>query len=254
MRSAVITGASSGIGAALAVELGSRGWRLALGARRIDRLEQTANAVREAGGEAVALALDVTDTASIDAFWRAAEAAFDGIDVLVSNAGRATLGPLVECSDADLAADVTVNLLSHLWLARRALPGMIERRTGDLVFVGSDVAVRPKPELAAYTASKAGLEALARSLAMEVHDHDIRTLLARLGVTASEFGAELSDERRAAALALWQRWGLHQTLDVVATQRAAKSIADALAIPPDEGGMVLFELLPTPTPQQGWKR
>lgn len=249
MRTAVITGASSGIGAALALELGGRGWRLALGARRADRLGQVARAACEAGGEAIALPLDVTDPASIDAFWRSAEARLGEIDALVSNAGRATLGPLVDCSDADLAADVTVNLLSHLWMAKRALPKMIERRRGDLVFVGSDVAVRPKPELAAYTACKAGLEALARSLAMETHDFGIRTLVARLGATATEFGADLPDARRGAAVALWQRWGLHLTLDVVSAQRAAKTIADALAIPADEGGMVLFELLPTPTPR-----
>lgn len=249
MRTAAITGASSGIGAALAVELGARGWQLALGARRLDRLQAVADAVREAGGKAIALALDVTDTASIDAFWHGAEQAYGDIDTLVSNAGRATLGALVDCSDADLQTDVTVNLLSHLWMAKRALPGMIARRSGDLVFVGSDVAARPKPEMAAYTACKTGLEALARSLAMETHDYGIRTLVARLGATASEFGADLPDARRAAAVSLWQRWGLHLTLDVVATQRAARSIADALSIPASEGGMAFFELLPTPTPR-----
>jgi len=246
MRTAVITGASSGIGAALAVELGGRGWRLALGARRMDRLERVTRAAREAGGTAIALALDVTDPASIDTFWRRAEADLGDIDTLISNAGRATLGPLIECSDADLAADVSVNLLSHLWLVKRALPTMMERRSGDLVFIGSDVAVRPKPDLAAYTACKAGLEALARSLAMETHGSGIRTMLARLGATATEFGADLSDARRAEAVALWQRWGLHLSLNVVTAQRTARCIADALAIPAHEGGVVLFELLPTP--------
>lgn len=249
MPTAVITGASSGIGAALAVELAARGWTLALGARRVERLEEVARAARAAGGQAHALALDVTDPASIESFWRGAEARIGEIDALISNAGHATLGPLVECSDAELAADVTVNLLSHLWMAKRALAKMIGRRRGDLVFVGSDVAVRPKPELATYTACKAGLEALARSLAMETHDFGIRTLVARLGATATEFGADLSDARRGAAVGLWQRWGLHLTLDVVAVQRAAKAIADALAIPASEGGIVLFELLPTPTPR-----
>ena len=152
MRTAVITGASSGIGAALALELGARGWKLALGARRLDRLERVAHAAGEAGGTAIALALDVTDPSSIDAFWLKAETGLGEIDTLVSNAGRATLGPLSECSDAELAADVGVNLLSHLWMVKRALPGMVARRGGDLVFIGSDVAVRPKPELADYTA------------------------------------------------------------------------------------------------------
>jgi NADP-dependent 3-hydroxy acid dehydrogenase YdfG len=247
-RTAVITGASSGIGEALALELGARGWILALGARRADRLEKVARAACDAGGRAVAIALDVTDPASIDAFWREAESRVGEIDALVSNAGRATLGPLVACSDDALAADVTVNLLAHMWLAKRALPKMIERRRGDLVFVGSDVAVRPKPELAAYTACKTGLEALARALAMETHDYGIRTTVARLGATATEFGSDLPDARRGEAVALWQRWGLHLTLDVVTALRAAKAIADALAIPPSEGGIVLFELLPTPTP------
>lgn len=249
MRTAVITGASSGIGAALAVELGARGWKLALGARRMDRLERVARAACEAGGTANALALDVTDPSSIDAFWRSAEAGIGEIDTLISNAGRATLGPLVECSDVEIAADVGVNLLGHLLMAKRALPKMIERRGGDLVFVGSDVAVRPKPELAAYTACKAGLEALARSLAMETHDFGIRTMVARLGATATEFGADLPEARRSEAVALWQRWGLHLSLDLVAVQRAARSIADMLAIPAREGGIALFELLPTPTPR-----
>ena len=135
MRTAVITGASSGIGAALAVELGTRGWRLALGARRMDRLERVAQAAREAGATAIACALDVTDPASIDAFWHRAEAELGDIDTLISNAGRATLGPLMECSDAELAADVGVNLLGHLWMVKRALPKMVERRGGDLVLL-----------------------------------------------------------------------------------------------------------------------
>ena len=247
MRTAVITGASSGIGAALAVELGARGWRLALGARRMDRLERVTHAARDAGGTAIAIPLDVTDPSSIDAFWRRAETDLGDIDTLISNAGRATLGPLIDCSDAELAADVGVNLLGHLWMVKRALPKMIERRGGDVVFVGSDVAVRPKPDLAAYTACKAGLEALARSLAMETHDAGIRTMLARLGATATEFGADMPDARRAEAVALWQRWGLHLSLNVVAVKRAARCIADALDIPAREGGIVLFELLPTPT-------
>lgn len=249
MPTAVITGASSGIGAALAAELGARGWRLALGARRMDRLTRVAHAACVAGGAAHAIALDVTNPQSIDDFWRSAEESVGEIDTLVSNAGHATLGPLIECSDAELAADVGVNLLGHLLMAKRALPKMIGRRAGDLVFVGSDVAVRPKPGLAAYTACKTGLEALARALAMETHDFGIRTMVARLGATATEFGADLPPVRRSEAVAQWQRWGLHLSLDLVAVTRAARSIADALAIPAREGGIVLFELLPTPTPR-----
>ena len=96
----------AGIGAALAVELGTRGWRLALGARRMDRLERVAQAAREAGATAIACALDVTDPASIDAFWHRAEAELGDIDTLISKLRR-------KLADAGIAASCIRGLRGH---------------------------------------------------------------------------------------------------------------------------------------------
>ena len=85
---AVVTGASSGIGAATALELGRQGWRVGLGARRVDRLEEVAKQIETEGGEAFSHRLDVTDPDSVDAFCGAVEAGLGPVDVLINNAGQ----------------------------------------------------------------------------------------------------------------------------------------------------------------------
>ena len=207
-RPAVVTGASSGIGAATALSLGAAGFPVALGARRTDAIEKVAAQVRDAGGEAVAHALDVTDPSSVEKFARAVAADLGGVEVVVSNAARVAPGVTHEVDSERFAAEIDVNLVGAHRVVRAFVPGMVERRRGDVVFVSSDVAVRPRPFMAAYSASKWGLEGMVRAMQMELEGTGVRASLVRPGPTWSEMGTDWSDEDAGMVLEQWVRFGL----------------------------------------------
>ena len=243
-RTAIVTGASSGIGAATAVELGRRGWHVALGARREDRLAEVARAAEAGGGRAFFHALDVSEPASIDVFYTAAAGELGPIDAVVSNAGMSILNRLEHAKDDDLRAELDVNLLGPMLLARRAIPAMLERRRGDLLFVTSENAVRPRPYQAGYSAAKAGLEALGRVLAMELDGTGVRSLVVRIGPTGSEFGARMDHAVLKEALEAWKYWGLQRHLHWMPSESAAKAIVRVLETPVEESYTALVEVMP----------
>jgi NAD(P)-dependent dehydrogenase (short-subunit alcohol dehydrogenase family) len=168
--------------------------------------------------------LDVSQPDSIEAFYSAAESALGPIELLVNNAGMSILNLLPDAKVEDLRAELAVNLLGPMLFCRRAIPGMLERRRGDLVFVGSENAVRPRPFTSAYTAAKAGLEGLARVLAMELDGTGVRSIVVRVGPTGSEFGARMDHAKLKQALEAWRYWGaaeLHfMPAESVASDRA----------------------------------
>ena len=126
-RVAIVTGASSGIGVSIATELGRLGWKVALGARRVDRLEDTAAEVRAVGGEPFTHALDVSDSASIEGFFRAVEADFAPVDVLVNNVGMATPGWLAHTPVEAIEREVHTNLLGPILLSRLTIASLQAR-------------------------------------------------------------------------------------------------------------------------------
>jgi NADP-dependent 3-hydroxy acid dehydrogenase YdfG len=231
-RVAVVTGASSGIGAAIARAFGRLGWAVALGARRTDRLEDVARRIRQDGGRPFACALDVTSAASVDAFIDATDAAVGKPDVVVNNAGVGIPGMLHELSVEDLQREILTNLLGPMLVVRRVLPSMIERRRGDLVFITSLNTVAPRPFQIGYSASKAGLEAMARTLQMELEGTGIRSTIIRPGPTLTEFGAGWAPGMLARVLDSWKEWGImrhHQTLP---PDSVAAAVVSAVTAPP----------------------
>jgi NAD(P)-dependent dehydrogenase (short-subunit alcohol dehydrogenase family) len=243
-KTAIVTGASSGIGAATAVELGRLGWQVAIGARRAERLREVAGRVEAAGGRAFAHVLDVSDEGSIDAFYSAAERALGIVDVLVNNAGMSILNLLQNAKPEDLRYEVDVNLLGPMLLCRRAIPSMLERRRGDLVFVSSENAVRPRPYQAAYTAAKSGLEGLARVLAMELDGTGVRSIVIRVGPTGTEFGTGMDHAVLKEALAAWKYWGVQRHLHWMPAESVARAIARTLVAPVEESYVNLVEVMP----------
>ena len=207
-RPAVVSGASSGIGAAAAAALAAAGHPVALGARRTDRLEEVAAAIRTAGGEAVALPLDVCDDASVVAFASAARSELGDVEVVVSNAGAVAPGVIHEVDTERFGREVDVNLLGAHRLVHALVPGMVGRRRGDLVFVSSDVAVRARPFMAAYAAGKWGLEGMVHALQMELEGTGVRASLVRPGPTRSEMGGDWDDTAAGEVLTQWVRFGL----------------------------------------------
>jgi NAD(P)-dependent dehydrogenase (short-subunit alcohol dehydrogenase family) len=245
-RTAWVTGASSGIGRGIAAALGALGWRVAIGARRVEKLAQTADLIATAGGTPFAHALDVCEPASVDDFFAAAQARLGPVDVLVNNAGIAWPGPLHEVDDEIHRRIVETNLLGPIYTTRRVVRSLLERDApGDVVFISSDVTVHPRPKMPAYGASKAGLEHLAGTIGMDLEGTGIRSSVVRVGPTLTSFGDGWDPEVFGALLPEWQRFGLQRhwsTLDVANIASAVVMIVTA-----EPGASVpLIELQPTP--------
>lgn len=207
-RPAVVTGASSGIGAATAMSLAAAGHPVALGARRVDRLEEVAARIRADGGEAVAHPVDLTDDDSVASFAQAARADLGDIEVVVSNAGQVHPGHVVEVDSARFTEELDLTVVGAHRLVKAFVPGMQERRRGDVVFISSDTAVRARPFMGAYSSSKWGLEGLVQSLQMELEGSGVRASVVRPGPTWSEMGSDWDAEEGAFVLNQWIRWGL----------------------------------------------
>lgn len=206
-RPAVVTGASSGIGAATALALAAAGFPVALGARRTDRCEDVAAQIREAGGEAVVHALDLTDDASVTTFAEKVAADLGDVEVVISNAGSVGPGTTHEVETHRFARELDLNIVGAHRLVRAFVPGMVERRRGDLVFVSSDVAVRARPFMSSYAAGKWGLEGLAHAMQMELEGTGVRASIVRPGPTWSEMGSDWDVDQAAFVLDQWVRFG-----------------------------------------------
>jgi NADP-dependent 3-hydroxy acid dehydrogenase YdfG len=231
-RTALVTGASSGVGEAVACALGALGWPVAIGARRADRLRGVADAIVAAGGRAIAAPLDVTVPASVDAFFATAEAALGPIDVVVSNAGIGVPGLLHEVSPDDMRREIETNLLGSMYVARRALPSMLAHRRGDLVFVSSMNVVEPRPFQAGYTAAKSGVEGMAHALRMELEGTGVRTTIVRLGPTRSEFGFGWPPEVLIRVLDSWKELGFMRHLEMLEPADVADAVVRVVTAPP----------------------
>lgn len=171
---ALVTGSSSGIGAATARELARRGARLVLAARRADLLDAEAQAIKRSGGEAIAIPTDVTDTAQIDALVARAIEAYGRIDILVNNAGIGSIRSFARMSREDIEQMLDTNLRGVVLLTHAVLPGMLERRHGAVITVASvagHVAVDP-----IYSSTKYAVRGFSLSL---------RRQLASSGVSVS---------------------------------------------------------------------
>jgi NAD(P)-dependent dehydrogenase (short-subunit alcohol dehydrogenase family) len=171
---ALVTGASRGIGAAVAEALARAGAAVACAARTVDQVEASATRIRARGGRACAVRLDVTRADEIAAAVREVEARLGPIDVLVNNAGVTLDKPTVEVSDEEWERVLATNLTAMFRLARSVAPGMLARGRGRIINIGSMYGRIGVARYAAYCASKAGVEALTRSLAVEWARHGVR--------------------------------------------------------------------------------
>lgn len=225
-RNAIVTGASSGIGAAIARALAARGFAVALGARRADKLSAVAKEIEGAGGRAAVLSVDLADAAAVDAFFDAAEAAIGPVDVLVNNAGVCVPGLLHETSPDALQTEIATNLVAPALLARRAIASLLARDArGDLIFISSENVVVPRPFQPGYTASKWGLEGLARTLRLELDGTGIRSTIVRPGPTfPTDFARGWDPGLVKRLLETWKSWGIQRHLRWM----PAESVADVV--------------------------
>jgi NADP-dependent 3-hydroxy acid dehydrogenase YdfG len=206
-RTAVVTGASSGIGAATAIALATAGHPVVLGARRTARCEELAAKIRARGGEAMALPLDVSDDDSVKEF-TAAAADLGPAEIMVSCAGDARAGLVHELDAGEFLRQVQVNLVGTHRLVSAIVPGMVTRRRGDVVIVSSDVAQLPRPRMGGYVAAKHGVDGMARAMQMELEGTGVRVCVLRPGPTRTEMGSNWDAAAVQAVLDDWVSWGL----------------------------------------------
>jgi uncharacterized protein len=184
---ALVTGASSGIGRGLALRLAREGARVALVARRGDELEKLAGEIRASGGEAAVLPCDVADAASAADTCDRALALWDGIDLLVNNAGYGHHRTFLEWELEDMERMMRVNYFGALYFTKAILPRMVEQRRGWIVFVASVAGKIAPPEESAYAATKHAMVGLAASLSLEVEDAGVHVLTVCPGVIRTPF-------------------------------------------------------------------
>ncbi len=189
-KTAVITGASSGIGYATALTLARGGASVVVNARRKDRLDELAATIVREGGRALAVPGDASVTADIDALLDRAlgwEAGGGRIDIVVVNAGRGLAGGLLSSEESQWEQMYQVNVLGAAHLMRRAGQAMAQQKSGDIVVIGSVVGRNVSPFSAFYGSSKFAIGAIAEGLRREICAYGVRVSLVMPGIVLSEF-------------------------------------------------------------------
>lgn len=194
----LITGASSGIGAGIARELGAAGAKVMLGARRTDRLETLADEIRESGGEVMTRRLDVTNRADVAAFAEAARQSFGRVDVIVNNAGVMPLSLMASLKVEEWDQMIDVNIKGVLYGIAAVLPEMTARGSGHIINIASIGALAVSPTAAVYCATKYAVRAISDGLRQE--NDRIRVTCIHPGVVESELAGTITDPVAAEAM------------------------------------------------------
>jgi len=184
---ALVTGASAGIGIALARELAKHGAKLILTARRIDRLEALAAELKAKGAEVRVVAADLNDPAAPQQIYDATEGAGLAVDILINNAGLGQHGAFSESPVEQELSQVKVNCEAMVRLTRLFVPRMVERRRGWIMILASTASFQPVPYLTTYAATKAFDRFFALGLAAEVARFGVKVTALCPGPTESEF-------------------------------------------------------------------
>lgn len=198
---AIVTGSSRGIGRAIAEIFVEAGARVVISGRRAESCEEVAAALREKGGEAMAVPARISDKAQLENLVARTREAWGRIDILVCNAAvNPHFGSLDGLTDEAFERMMVNNVLSNLWLSRMVAPEMKERRDGAIIFIISIAALRGTTQLGMYGVTKAADAALARNLAVEWGPYNLRVNCIAPGLVRTEFARALweDDTRRAA--------------------------------------------------------
>lgn len=199
-RVALVTGASSGIGAACAEALAASGAIVVLAARRLDRLEALAHEIRRGGGEASCLTVDVADPAQLGMMFDQVGQIHGKLDILVNNAGILSLSLVADADTAQWRRMVGVNLLALMEASHLALPLLRASGAGHIVNIASDAGRSANVPAAAYAASKFGVVGFSQALRREVHRYGIRVTVVEPGMVATELPNHVTDQSLRAAL------------------------------------------------------
>ncbi len=188
----VITGASRGIGRAVALRMAGAGARVVVSSRKLDACEEVVRTIRDAGGEATAVACNVTHIDQLEHLVTKSIDVFDRIDCLVGNAAvNPHYGPMTTIGESAFEKIINCNVRANLWLARLVLPGMAERGEGAIIYVSSIAGIKGTDDIGTYGISKAAVIAMARNLAVTWGKHGVRINTIAPGLVRTDFAKAL---------------------------------------------------------------
>jgi NADP-dependent 3-hydroxy acid dehydrogenase YdfG len=243
---ALVTGASSGIGAATARALAAEGASVALAARRADRLEQVAREINAAGGRALVLDVDVTDSAQAESAVERTVRELGRLDTVINNAGVMLLGPIENAPLEEWERMVKLNELGVLYIAHAALPHLLKaaqdspRRVADLVNVSSVAGRIARRNSGVYNLTKFGVGAFSESLRQEVTGRHVRVSLVEPGAVDTELMSHLRPEvreqaaQRFANVEVMQAEDIADTITFVVTRPRRMAINEILVRPTEQ--------------------
>jgi NADP-dependent 3-hydroxy acid dehydrogenase YdfG len=242
-RVAVVTGASSGIGAATARALAGEGFAVALAARREDRINDLADEIATGGGKAIAIPTDVADPDSARSLIETAQSELGSLDVLVNNAGVMLLGPILGSELAHWQRMVDVNVLGLLYCTHAALPIMQQQGSGHIVNISSVAGRVARFGSGVYNLTKWGVGAFSESLRQECSNYNVRVTIIEPGYVDTELQGHNENPLVLDAMEKSKA----QIGDVLQADDIALAIAWAVTQPPHVG---INELLVRPTNQR----
>jgi NADP-dependent 3-hydroxy acid dehydrogenase YdfG len=241
-RVALVTGASSGIGEATALALAEAGARVAIAARRRDRLEALATKLAALGAEPTVLVADLNSEVEAQRVVVETEARYGRLDILVNNAGVMYLEPVVDADLGRWRQMLELNVLSLIASTQAALPGMRTRKDGHIVNISSTAGRVANPNAAGYAATKFGVVAFSEALRREVYQHNIRVTVIEPGAVATELREHIGHAEVQAATNAWAE-GMRQL--------QGSDVADAIVFCVSRPAHVnINEVLMRPTDQE----
>jgi NADP-dependent 3-hydroxy acid dehydrogenase YdfG len=238
---AIVTGASAGIGKATAISLAAEGAKVAIVARRSDRLEALAQQITAAGGEALAIVTDITDDTKIPTIVDKTKTTWGQIDILVNNAGIALTGEIANADPADWRRMIDLNLLALMNLTHAVLPILQTQGSGHIVNVSSVAGRTIRVGIGGYNVSKWGVNAFSEALRQEVSQHNIRVTVIEPGMVNTEIDEHISD-----AIAKQRSQELRNSITPLESDDIASAIVYAVTQP---SRVNVNEILIRPTTQ-----
>ncbi len=238
----LVTGASSGIGEATAVALAAAGAKVALAARRQERLATLAQRIAEQGGQAITLDVDATDEAQVSDMVQRTQAENGRVDILVNNAGVMLLGPIENANTEDWRQMVNINLLGLMYATHAVLPVMKAQGEGHIVNISSVAGRTARAGSAVYNATKWGVCAFSEALRQEVYKDKIRVTVIEPGAVATELTEHITDPETKEKTQAWT-----QSMQQLQSEDIAAAIAYAVTQAPHVN---VNEILIRPTEQE----
>jgi NAD(P)-dependent dehydrogenase (short-subunit alcohol dehydrogenase family) len=240
-RVAIVTGGSKGLGRGMALALAGAGADVVVTSRHQEEGQVVADEIAKLGHRSLALAADTRDRTAVAEMARRTEAAFGKVDILVNNAGVGALKAAQEIDDKDFSRVIETNLKGCLWCAQAVLPGMLARKFGRIINVGSVASVTGFPGLAAYVATKHALLGLTRTMAIEMAPHGITVNCLCPGFFETRMTQSVKEDETMNAGILARvpagRWGQPEDLDpaVLFLASPATSFVTGIALCVDGG-------------------